>query len=124
MAVMTFGDYLRELRGKHSPQITQEQLGIAIGRTKMTISQFESGKNAPPCGELLEKISDELKLSTEERDRLYFLSSFERKSIPLDIEQYFFENPSICKVIRAGKEMSMNDLFWENLSERIRDHNV
>ena len=35
--------------------MTQEQLAKAIGRSKMTVSQFEKGKNAPPQGELLEK---------------------------------------------------------------------
>lgn len=114
-----FGAYLRMLRQSQNPVMTQEQLAEAIGRGKMTISQFESGKNAPPAGELLTKIVDALVLTPEQTHELIFLSSEERRSIPSDIEDYFFEHPSICKAIRAGKAALVDDSFWEKISERI-----
>lgn len=119
MSDYRFGAYLRMLRQLQEPVMTQEQLAEAIGRGKMTISQFESGKNAPPTGELLEKIVDALVLTPEQTHELIFLSSQERRSIPLDIEDYFFDHPSICKAIRAGKAALVDDSFWEKISERI-----
>lgn len=99
--------------------MTQEQLAKAINRSKMTVSQFEKGKNAPPQGELLEKIISALSLTPEQENKLRFLASETRKTIPSDIESYFFENPSICKAIRAAQASSADDSFWNDLSERI-----
>lgn len=102
--------------------MTQEQLAKAIGRSKMTVSQFEKGKNAPPQGELLESIISALTLSDEQESHLRFLSSESRKTVPGDIETYFFENPSICTAIRAAKASSADDTFWSDLSKRLRKH--
>lgn len=118
-----FGEYLRQLRLSQSPPMTQEQLATAVGRSKMTISQFEKGKNAPPQGELLEKIIHALSLTPDQENKLLFLAGESRKMIPSDIEAYFFSNPSICKAIRAAKALSADDHFWDDLSERIgREH--
>lgn len=118
----SFGAYLRSLRKNQTPPMTQEQLAKAINRSKMTVSQFEKGKNAPPQGELLEKIISVLSLTPEQENKLRFLSSETRKTIPGDIESYFFENPSICKAIRAAQASSADDSFWNDLSERIGKH--
>lgn len=115
----SFGAYLRSLRKNQTPPMTQEQLAKAINRSKMTVSQFEKGKNAPPQGELLERIISVLTLTPEQENKLRFLSSETRKTIPGDIESYFFENPSICKAIRAAQASSADDSFWNDLSERI-----
>ena len=118
----SFGAYLRSLRKNQTPPMTQEHLANAINRSKMTVSQFEKGKNAPPQGELLEKIISALSLTPEQENKLRFLSSETRKTIPGDIESYFFENPSICKAIRAAQASSADDSFWNDLSERIGKH--
>lgn len=115
----SFGAYLRSLRKNQTPPMTQEQLAKTINRSKMTVSQFEKGKNAPPQGELLEKIISALSLTPEQENKLRFLASETRKTIPSDIESYFFENPSICKAIRAAQASSADDSFWNDLSERI-----
>ncbi|MDU1056567.1 MAG: helix-turn-helix transcriptional regulator [Negativicoccus succinicivorans] len=115
----SFGAYLRSLRKNQTPPMTQEQLAKAINRSKMTVSQFEKGKNAPPQGELLEKIISALSLTPEQESKLRFLASETRKTIPSDIESYFFENPSICKAIRAAQASSADDSFWNDLSELI-----
>lgn len=96
-----FGEYLRHLRNNRSPVVTQESLAKVIGRGKMTISQFEQGKNSPPQGNLLSKIIKALKLDPKEEEKLLFLSAKSRKSIPQDIEKYFFENPYIYAAIRV-----------------------
>lgn len=115
----SFGAYLRTLRKSQDPPMTQEQLAKAIHRSKMTVSQFEKGKNAPPQGELLEKIISSLELTPDQKNELRFLASETRKTIPSDIESYFFKNPSICKAIRAAQAFSADDSFWNDLSETI-----
>ncbi|MGU3355424.1 helix-turn-helix domain-containing protein [Bacillus wiedmannii] len=56
------GEKIKELR-KNS-KITQEQLGNAIGVSKMAISYFEKGKKAPGR-ETLEKIADYFNVTTD-----------------------------------------------------------
>ncbi len=114
-----FGDYLRHLRLSRPNQVTQEMLAKSIGRSKMTVSQFEQGKNAPPQGDLLLKIINALDLTDEEENKLIFLASKERGCIPQDLEEYFFRTPSICFAIRAAMKCT-NDIDWMKIAERIR----
>lgn len=115
MAVNEFGIYLRKLRSTRQPPVTQETLALAVGRNKMTISQFEQGKNAPPRGELLDKIIRALKLSEDEEKQLRFLAAEQRKTVPGDIEEYFFRNPIICKAIRAAQKNNAGAAEWEKI---------
>ncbi len=103
--------------------MTQEDLAKAIGRGKMTISQFEQGKNSPPQGALLAKIVSALELSYEEEAKLMFLSAKTRREIPLDIEEYFFSNPAIYDTIRADMK-SERKLNWLTLLEITRSENA
>ncbi|HDR7611428.1 TPA: helix-turn-helix transcriptional regulator [Bacillus mycoides] len=56
------GEKIKELR-KNS-KITQEQLGNAIGVSKMAVSYFEKGKKSPGR-ETLEKIADYFNVTTD-----------------------------------------------------------
>ncbi len=116
-----FGEYLRFLRQTRSPAMTQETLAKAIGRGKMTISQFEQGKNSPPQGELLAKIVSALDLTSEEETKLIFLSAKTRRDIPIDIEEYFFSNPAIYAAIRADMK-NERKIDWAAVTENARAH--
>lgn len=102
MEYENFGSYLKELRLQHTPPMTQEQLADAIGRGKMTICQFEQGKNAPPQGKLLNLIINALEIDEATSNKLRFLAAYDRGQIPSDIEEYFFKNPVICDAIRVA----------------------
>lgn len=116
----TFGEYLRILRLSRDPVMTQEALAKAIGRGKMTISQFEQGKNSPPQGDLLNKIIQALNLTQEEEAKLRFLSAKARKDIPADIEDYFFSTPEIYATIRAAmKRKKVVD--WEIILDELEN---
>ena len=115
MAQFTFGSYLRDLRKAKNPPMTQEMIAKKIGRQKMTISQFEQGKNAPPQGDLLDKIILALALSSEEEQKLRYLAAVSRNAVPSDISDYFFSNPAICDVIRTAKQNGYSNTDWEKI---------
>lgn len=115
MINVSFGTYLKELRNSRSPSMTQEELANAIGRSKMTISQFEKEKNAPPQGVLLDKIVVALNLTDDEENTLRFLAAKYRKKVPGDIEKYFFNNPYIYKAIRAAQKANLSNSDWEKV---------
>lgn len=56
------GDTIKKLRKEN--KLTQEQLGEAIGVSKMAISYFEKGKKAPGR-ESIEKIADYFHVTTD-----------------------------------------------------------
>lgn len=99
--------------------MTQEMLAEAIGRQKMTISQFEQGKNAPPQGELLNKLIAALSLSEEQERNLRYLAALSRNSVPSDIAEYFFDHPAICDVIRAAKRSGCNETDWRRIESSL-----
>jgi transcriptional regulator with XRE-family HTH domain len=120
MEQQSFGNYLRELRKSKKPSMSQEELATAVDRKKMTISQFEQGKNFPPQGELLDKIIRALNLSPEEEHKLRYLASKSRNTVPEDIQQYFFEHPIIYDFIQTAKKNNCDDEFWVNLLHQIK----
>ncbi len=115
MTQLSFGSYLRALRNAQDPPMTQELLAKAVGRQKMTISQFEQGKNAPPQGDLLNKIVAALTLTEEEERELRYLAALSRHTVPSDIAEYFFNNPAICDAIRAAKLSGGSDADWKRI---------
>ena len=112
MKADSFGAYLRQLRLSKVPSMTQEDLANVVGRNKMTISQIEQGKNAPPQGDFLTRIIDALDLTDDEGLRLSFLAAKHRNTIPDDIKEYFFDIPSVCEAIRAAQKANKKDADW------------
>lgn len=115
----TFGSYLRSLRNAKDPPMTQEMLAEAIGRKKMTISQFEQGKNAPPQGALLNELIIALSLNREQEKKLRYLAAVSRNSIPSDIAEYFYSNPAICEAIRAAKQFGWVEADWKRIESLL-----
>lgn len=111
-----FGAYLRELRD--AKEMTQEQLGEAVGKKKMTISLIESGKNDPPQGDFLEKIILALAPSLDNEIKLRDLSALARNSIPSDFIDYFKANEEIRNAIRRAQKTNKQNADWEKIFER------
>ena len=99
-------------------------LGAAVGRTKMTISQFEQGKTTPPRGDLLEKIIDALGTSDKEAKTLRFLAAAQRRAIPEDIYEYFFSSPVIYSTIKMAKETGADEATWAKFLSSMEDNNA
>lgn len=117
----TFGSYLKELRTKEESFMSQDKLAQAVGRGKMTISQFENDKNAPPQGELLDNIVNALNVTKEEELELRFLAAQHRQSLPNDIREYFFANPVIYEVISFAAQNNVTREMWERIKQFIEE---
>ncbi len=109
-----FGCYFKYLR--KSKKITQDQVATYVGRNKMTISLIENNKNEPPNGKLLTKMIESLSLDNQkEVSKLYLLASKQRKTLPVDIEEYFFSHEEIYNSILRGMKKNKNNKDWENI---------
>ncbi len=110
----SFGSYFQNIR--KSKDITQDQVAQYVHRKKMTISLIENNKNEPPSGELLKKMIESLSLTDEkEISKLYLLASKKRKTLPVDIEEYFFSNDEIYNSIVRAMKQNKNNKDWENI---------
>lgn len=108
-----FGFYLKSLR--EIKGTTQEQLGDAVGKKKMTISLIENGKNDPPQSDFLENIISALSLNSIEEYKLRDLAALHRGSIPSDIVEYFSENDNIRTAIRRAKSQGKTNDDWQSI---------
>lgn len=109
-----FGSYFQSIR--RSKNITQIEVANYVNRKKMTISLIENNKNEPPNGELLKKMIDSLSIEDEKViSKLYLLASKQRKSIPTDIEEYFFANEEIYNAIVRGMKKNKRNIDWKNI---------
>ncbi|PGC22780.1 transcriptional regulator [Bacillus wiedmannii] len=101
------GEKIKELR--KNGKITQEQLGNAIGVSKMAISYFEKGKKSPGR-ESLEKIADYFNVTTD-----YLLGRSEDPE--LNAEEYNIvsqEGKNIMALIESLPEEERKKA-WEQL---------
>lgn len=109
-----FGSYFQCIR--KSKKITQDQVANYVNRNKMTISLIENNKNEPPNGKLLTKMIESLSLDDQkEISKLYLLASKQRKTLPVDIEEYFFSNEEIYNSIVRGMKKNKENKDWENI---------
>lgn len=109
-----FGSYFQSIR--RSKNITQNEVANYVNRKKMTISLIENNKNEPPNGELLKNMIDSLSIEDEKViSKLYLLASKQRKSLPTDIEEYFFANEEIYNAIVRGMKKNKRNIDWKNI---------
>lgn len=115
----SFASLLRVYRNNH--QLTQEDLAIAIGRKKMAISMFETGRNLPPSGELLENIISALSLSEEQADCLRYYAAKERNELPNGLEDYYFSTDAISQFIKTAKQLGVREEGWADLLKYLTE---
>lgn len=113
----SFGQQLKEYR--KSAGMTQDELAKAINRKSMLISLFESGKNDPPNGPLLEGIVSALDLDEKEANNLRFLAAKQRCELPSNISEYFFSTDAIALFIQIAQSLGIKEEGWHFLIEDL-----
>lgn len=119
-----FGTYLKELRENRTPVITQEKLGELLPtkkKGKMTISQIENGKNAPPQGVFLDDIVAALCLTEKEETNLRDLAALARGTVPSDIAAYFYENERVRELVRICSRKKLSQKKVKVLIEKAEE---
>ncbi|HDT6575746.1 helix-turn-helix transcriptional regulator [Bacillus cereus] len=101
------GDILKKLRKKN--KLTQEQLGDAIGVSKMAISYFEKGKKAPGR-ESIEKIADYFHVTTD-----YLLGRTDSIDLPTNQHDIITEEGKNIMAIIEHLPTEERKKAWEQL---------
>lgn len=116
MAV-TFGSFLREVRELRGVPLRQlaNQIGIAPGY----MSDIEKGRRNPPTGRL-ERIAAVLRMTQEEKTKMYDLAGSARDEIPDDITEYLKEHEAAQVVIRRAMLENKSEAFWEAINRLMK----
>lgn len=104
---MSFGEYFKNLRKKNHK--TQGEIAKAINKSTMLISGVESGKNGPFVHEDLVKICEYLKLTEEEREKLFIEAAIERGRMPDNIVAYMKEFRMVYRLIVTLRRKNYTD---------------
>lgn len=113
-----FGDYLRGIRVQRgiSMRTLAKELNMDVGN----LSKIENGKMKPPMKEqFVDDISDILKLSKEEKERLIDISSHESGEYPRDIKEMLKEHNYIPVLLRTISNKKLSDEEIRKLTEKL-----
>lgn len=117
---------LSTIMGKRRCSI--QELHIKTGLSRNTISNLYHDKASRIDYETIEKLCNALDCEISE---LFCLDNTRHNrtcgaygiELPSDIVDYLLKNPSTLKAVRNAMDLSADDSFWSNLSERIEKKN-
>ncbi len=93
------GKWIKQLREKQQPHLSQRQLALAVDITNASLSSIESGMIFP-SEELLMKLLEQLQQPPELREKMLTLFAKAKGTPPPDINAELSKNPKLGGLIR------------------------
>lgn len=93
------GKWIKQLREKKKPYLSQRQLALAVEITNASLSSIESGMIFP-SEELLLRLLEQLQPPPELREKIFILFARAKKTSPPDINAELSKNPRLWGLIR------------------------
>ena len=103
---MKFGEYFKELRKEKGT--TQEEIALAIGKSKMLVSGVETGRNHTFIDSDLKKISKALNLSPDEENKLFKEASKAKSQVPTYLYEYMNLHDEVYGLLDVIVEKNMS----------------
>ncbi len=115
----TFGSFLRKKRLERF--IKLNTFARLVGISAVYESYIETGKRPAPSPGVLNKIIKQLRLSTEETEKLLLLAAetHHHPTIPSDLIDYINENDYIIETLRLAKEYQITEKTWLEFMNQI-----
>ncbi len=116
---MSFGEYFGDLR--KSKGFTQEEIAVAIGKSKMLVSGVETGRNDAFVESDLERITELMNLSDVERRRLYMEASKARSRLPARILEYVSQHDDMYGLLELIVDRNMNSKSLKKVKKYVEE---
>jgi len=113
------GKWIKQLREKKRPYLSQRQLALAVDITNASLSSIESGMNFP-SEEVFLKLLDQLQPSPERRNEMLRLFAEAKGTTPPDINAQLREKPQLWGVVRELIEINPTEEQMEQICLHVR----
>lgn len=115
----TFGGYIRQKRQERMLRLNA--FAKQVGISNVYLSYIESGKRPAPSQPILLKISNVLKLSPEESDRMYALAELSRRQpgFPEEVWEYVAARPYVIDALRSAARNGIGEEEWAQFKRLI-----
>ena len=113
-----FGKFIEERR--KSLGITLRGLAAMLDIAPAFMSDIEKGHRYPPAKEKLYQLAEALKLSAEDRDKMFDLAARERENtVSSDLSDYIMENDKVRVALRLARDSGAEDKEWQKVIEML-----
>lgn len=114
---MAFGEFVKDKRQKLG--ITLRAFADELHIAPSYVSDIEKGKRNAPTQDILESMSQILKLNDEDKNTLFDLAASSKNEIAQDLTTYVSENQNVRVALRRAKELNLGDEEWIKIIEEM-----
>lgn len=107
-------------------KITLRSFSNMIGISPEYLSKIENNLRSAPRDIILEKISDKLSLSVEDRELFFDLAAESKTALSLasDLVRYINENKIVHDTLRLAKRCEITTEEWQEIFNYISEKNL
>jgi len=113
---LTFGKFVTDKRKEFG--ITLRAMAEALEIAAPYLSDIEKSRRYPPdMGKLLQ-IADILKLTEEEKNKMFDLAGYGKNTIAPDLPEYIMSSETVRVVLRKARKVA-TDKDWEEFLKKL-----
>ena len=114
---VSFGEFLQDKREDRN--ITLREMAKRIGVSAPFLSDVEKGRTAPLTKERLDKVSEILDLSKEEKAQMYTIVGKQKNIVAPDVSDYVMRD-YVSAALRTARDLNAGDAEWQRFVEELK----
>ena len=119
VCVQNFGEFLQKKR--EEKKITLRKMAAMMNMSAPYLSDIEKGRRNPPEIEKLERISELLNLTPEEKSLMLDLAGRMRKSVAPDLPEYIMKRDYVSAALRTARDLDADEADWMRFVEELKN---
>jgi len=118
----TFGAFIRKKRMELDPHISLRKMATLLNLSPVHMSNIETGREAAPKKEVLDKLAKQLKLTKKEAELMYDLAASSKNytAVPSDLPEYISANEYAKIALRVAKDVDATDEEWMEFIAKLK----
>ena len=118
----TFGAFIRKKRMMLDPHISLRKMAEQLDISPVYMSNMETGRDAAPKNEILDKLAAILKLSKAEDEHMRDLAAASKNytAVPSDLPEYITTHEYAKIALRVAKDVDATDEEWMEFIEKLK----
>ena len=117
MSCHNFGEFIAKKRLER--RITLRKMAEMLDCSATFLSDIEKDRRNPLDMERMEKLSQILALSEEERNEMLDLAGRERNSVAPDLPDYIMNRSSVSAALRTARDLNAGEAEWQKFIDDL-----